>query len=246
MWIYIICDSVSPIKIHISDISVKIINMIHSCYIKTYLQYFRTLILNPHLLNAEMEYPVWHSAGTSVAFSSLRSEKKLSGVSSVTYFLCHRLWRTWARYWKQVVLAILQLWRQQSCKHMFFTWVKGLLFYSRYFDLSRCDSILFTRRLADLQDFKKVNEVYGKCMFELCYPSFPSAVIPFFNHGAVRVLSFRLPSSDSRCHILVFSFLWRYCVLAADFPAPAPARSTYQVAALPLNARIEIECIAAL
>ncbi|CAK9869792.1 unnamed protein product [Sphagnum jensenii] len=28
------------------------------------------------------------------------------------------------------------------------------------------------------------------------------------------------------------------------FPAPAPARSTYQVAALPLNARIEIECIA--
>uniref|UniRef100_A0A453BE67 RidA family protein n=2 Tax=Poaceae TaxID=4479 RepID=A0A453BE67_AEGTS len=30
------------------------------------------------------------------------------------------------------------------------------------------------------------------------------------------------------------------------FPAPAPARSTYQVAALPLNARIEIECIAAL
>nr|CAB3504808.1 unnamed protein product [Digitaria exilis] len=48
-------------------------------------------------------------------------------------------------------------------------------------------------RLADLQDFKKVNEVYGKY-----------------------------------------------------FPAPAPARSTYQVAALPLNARIEIECIAAL
>ncbi|RWW64925.1 hypothetical protein BHE74_00027804 [Ensete ventricosum] len=33
-----------------------------------------------------------------------------------------------------------------------------------------------------------------------------------------------------------------------DFPspAPAPARSTYQVAALPMNARIEIECIAAL
>ena len=32
----------------------------------------------------------------------------------------------------------------------------------------------------------------------------------------------------------------------ADFPSPAPARSTYQVAALPLSARIEIECIAAL
>jgi reactive intermediate/imine deaminase len=50
-----------------------------------------------------------------------------------------------------------------------------------------------TIMLADLQDFKKVNEIYGKY-----------------------------------------------------FLAPAPARSTYQVAALPLNARIEIECIAAL
>jgi len=50
-----------------------------------------------------------------------------------------------------------------------------------------------TIMLADLQDFKKVNEIYGKY-----------------------------------------------------FPAPAPARSTYQVAALPLNARIEIECIATL
>ncbi|KAF8044829.1 hypothetical protein N665_6472s0002 [Sinapis alba] len=30
------------------------------------------------------------------------------------------------------------------------------------------------------------------------------------------------------------------------FPAPSPARSTYQVAALPLNAKIEIECIATL
>ncbi|XP_059664788.1 reactive Intermediate Deaminase A, chloroplastic [Cornus florida] len=50
-----------------------------------------------------------------------------------------------------------------------------------------------TIMLADLQDFKKVNEIYAKY-----------------------------------------------------FPSPAPARSTYQVAALPLNARIEIECIAAL
>uniref|UniRef100_M8AT68 Uncharacterized protein n=1 Tax=Aegilops tauschii TaxID=37682 RepID=M8AT68_AEGTA len=50
-----------------------------------------------------------------------------------------------------------------------------------------------TIMLADLQDFKNVNEIYAKY-----------------------------------------------------FPAPAPARSTYQVAALPLNARIEIECIAAL
>ncbi|WOK91857.1 hypothetical protein Cni_G00548 [Canna indica] len=50
-----------------------------------------------------------------------------------------------------------------------------------------------TIMLADLQDFKKVNEIYAKY-----------------------------------------------------FSSPAPARSTYQVAALPLNARIEIECIAAL
>ncbi|KAK3199685.1 hypothetical protein Dsin_023100 [Dipteronia sinensis] len=50
-----------------------------------------------------------------------------------------------------------------------------------------------TIMLADLKDFKKVNEIYAKY-----------------------------------------------------FPAPAPARSTYQVAALPLDARIEIECIAAL
>ncbi|KAL5577763.1 hypothetical protein UlMin_019462 [Ulmus minor] len=50
-----------------------------------------------------------------------------------------------------------------------------------------------TIMLADLKDFKKVNEIYAK-----------------------------------------------------HFPAPAPARSTYQVAALPLDAKIEIECIAAL
>ncbi|XP_028796762.1 reactive Intermediate Deaminase A, chloroplastic [Neltuma alba] len=50
-----------------------------------------------------------------------------------------------------------------------------------------------TIMLADLNDFKKVNEIYGKY-----------------------------------------------------FSSPAPARSTYQVAALPLGAKIEIECIAAL
>ncbi|KAK3025539.1 hypothetical protein RJ639_041017 [Escallonia herrerae] len=50
-----------------------------------------------------------------------------------------------------------------------------------------------TIMLADLKDFKKVNEIYAKY-----------------------------------------------------FPLPAPARSTYQVAALPMDARIEIECIAAL
>ncbi|KAH0855258.1 hypothetical protein HID58_013756 [Brassica napus] len=35
-------------------------------------------------------------------------------------------------------------------------------------------------------------------------------------------------------------------IYAKYFPAPSPARSTYQVAALPLNAKIEIECIATL
>uniref|UniRef100_A0A7N0UVR4 Uncharacterized protein n=1 Tax=Kalanchoe fedtschenkoi TaxID=63787 RepID=A0A7N0UVR4_KALFE len=35
-------------------------------------------------------------------------------------------------------------------------------------------------------------------------------------------------------------------IYAKYFPSPAPARSTYQVAALPLDARIEIECIATL
>ncbi|KHN38278.1 Ribonuclease UK114 [Glycine soja] len=48
-----------------------------------------------------------------------------------------------------------------------------------------------TIMLADLKDFKKVNEIYAKY-----------------------------------------------------FPSPFPARSTYQVAALPLDAKIEIECIA--
>ncbi|XP_065862380.1 reactive Intermediate Deaminase A, chloroplastic [Euphorbia lathyris] len=50
-----------------------------------------------------------------------------------------------------------------------------------------------TIMLADLKDFKKVNEIYAKY-----------------------------------------------------FPEPCPARSTYQVAALPLDAKIEIECIAQL
>jgi len=34
--------------------------------------------------------------------------------------------------------------------------------------------------------------------------------------------------------------------MVSDFSLPFPARSTYQVAALPLNAKIEIECIATL
>lgn len=35
-------------------------------------------------------------------------------------------------------------------------------------------------------------------------------------------------------------------IYAKYFPSPSPARSTYQVAALPKDARIEIECIATL
>ncbi|KAF3796758.1 Reactive Intermediate Deaminase [Nymphaea thermarum] len=59
--------------------------------------------------------------------------------------------------------------------------------------LSYSSVVKTTIMLADLKDFKKVNEIYGKY-----------------------------------------------------FPSPAPARSTYQVAALPLDAKVEIECIAAL
>ncbi|CAN4117801.1 unnamed protein product [Withania somnifera] len=33
-------------------------------------------------------------------------------------------------------------------------------------------------------------------------------------------------------------------IYAKYFPSPAPARATYQVAALPMNAKIEVECIA--
>uniref|UniRef100_M4FIH7 Uncharacterized protein n=1 Tax=Brassica campestris TaxID=3711 RepID=M4FIH7_BRACM len=56
-----------------------------------------------------------------------------------------------------------------------------------------CSVVKTTIMLADLADFKKVNEIYGKY-----------------------------------------------------FPDAPPARSTYQVAALPLNAKIEIDCIAVL
>ncbi|KAF3532724.1 hypothetical protein DY000_02042257 [Brassica cretica] len=67
-----------------------------------------------------------------------------------------------------------------------------------------CSVVKTTIMLADLADFKKVNEIYGK--FEL------------------------------------FNNLTRYI----NFPDAPPARSTYQVAALPLNAKIEIDCIAVL
>lgn len=58
---------------------------------------------------------------------------------------------------------------------------------------SYCAVVKTTIMLADLADFKKVNEIYGKY-----------------------------------------------------FPHAPPARSTYQAAALPLNAKIEIDCIAVL
>ncbi|CAL0315893.1 unnamed protein product [Lupinus luteus] len=35
-------------------------------------------------------------------------------------------------------------------------------------------------------------------------------------------------------------------IYAKYFPSPSPARATYQVAALPMDAKIEVECIAAL
>ncbi|KZV37952.1 Endoribonuclease L-PSP family protein [Dorcoceras hygrometricum] len=72
--------------------------------------------------------------------------------------------------------------------------------------------------LADLKDFKKVNEIYANCEF----------------------LEVILPDATESEYRLTCILLSLY------FPAPAPARSTYQVAALPLDARVEIECIAAL
>lgn len=45
---------------------------------------------------------------------------------------------------------------------------------------------------------------------------------------------------------MVDHLICTYICNIADFPSPAPARSTYQVAALPMDAKIEIECIAAL
>ncbi|KAG9143199.1 hypothetical protein Leryth_010122 [Lithospermum erythrorhizon] len=70
--------------------------------------------------------------------------------------------------------------------------------------------ILLTIRLADLNDFKKVNEVYD-----------------------------REETTKEKWGLLQLA-------KAQNFPSPPPARSTYQVAALPLNAKVEIECIAVL
>ncbi|KAG2390853.1 Reactive Intermediate Deaminase [Vigna angularis] len=71
-----------------------------------------------------------------------------------------------------------------------------------------------TIMLADLKDFKKVNEIYAKCEF---------CIVNFVDNVSLAVY-----------------------ILVEDFPSPFPARSTYQVAALPLDAKIEIECIATL
>lgn len=49
-----------------------------------------------------------------------------------------------------------------------------------------------------------------------------------------------------RSYIQTLYLMINLCFLHADFSSPAPARSTFQVAALPMNARIEIECIAGL
>lgn len=76
-------------------------------------------------------------------------------------------------------------------------------------------------------DFKKVNEIYAKCEFCNKIVNVPSS-FEMHNFKSWRETFFNVFSS------------------VADFPAPSPARSTYQVAALPLNAKIEIECIATL
>lgn len=67
----------------------------------------------------------------------------------------------------------------------------------------------------------------------------------FFSSLNIFSLKSQLPIREIYRHYeLAFQVI--QMVFVADFPAPAPARSTYQVAALPLDARIEIECIAAL
>lgn len=95
-------------------------------------------------------------------------------------------------------------------------------------------------RLADLKDFKKVNEIYAKC-------EYTSSVCRSFILSETESYIVKCLIHPIKCLLFTFfdfQVLKQLCV--ADFPAPAPARSTYQVAALPLDARIEIECIAAL
>ena len=77
-----------------------------------------------------------------------------------------------------------------------------LLFCSKYCDLEEwfCSC---TCRLADLQDFKKVNEIYGKCKFWVTV-TLPSA-IPLFNRWVVRVPELKLPNSSIRVLDVVYS-----------------------------------------
>ncbi|MBA0641608.1 hypothetical protein Goklo_026141 [Gossypium klotzschianum] len=104
-----------------------------------------------------------------------------------------------------------------------------------------------TIMLADLKDFKKVNEIYAKYIRQMPMP-FP------FPFTAYRTENFQLSLKTSNAvtcininfALMTFQFIFRLTVPFVDFPSPAPARSTCRVAALPLDAKIEFECIAAL
>ncbi|KAK6269652.1 hypothetical protein POUND7_006757 [Theobroma cacao] len=98
-----------------------------------------------------------------------------------------------------------------------------------------------TIMLADLKDFKKVNEIYAKC--ECNSVKLKSVLCTAIAFGMYMV-SPVCPKAHVICTAL--RKLMKENVKIDDFPSPAPARSTYQVAALPLDAKIEIECIAAL
>ncbi|MBA0606658.1 hypothetical protein Godav_019091 [Gossypium davidsonii] len=90
-----------------------------------------------------------------------------------------------------------------------------------------------TIMLADLKDFKKVNEIYAKSYrtenFQLSLKT----------SNAVTCININFA-------LMTFQFIFRLTVPFVDFSSPAPARSTCRVAALPLDAKIEFECIAAL
>ncbi|CAI0379785.1 unnamed protein product [Linum tenue] len=107
---------------------------------------------------------------------------------STTLCLSLGFWVSFQRYHFNVILTYCL----NSSLIPYFLEMLVMILLVRYISSARMLRIRQSR-LADLADFKKVNEIYAKY-----------------------------------------------------FPAPFPARSTYQVAALPLNARIEIECIAEL
>lgn len=93
--------------------------------------------------------------------------------------LLTRYLRIWVKYSRQVVPAMPRLLRQQSCG-CFFCSLKNPFPLSSFFPSHTCKDLLFLLkdllpqlilcffllyRLADLKDFKKVNEIYAKCEF---------------------------------------------------------------------------------